>query len=235
MAGANRRARAQRDTHTAGLYGKGHHQTILYVWRKRLRKQEPARFAWWKRDRHGSMHPKPGNRSMSFGRSLGSMGFTRARAACGPTRQGRIVRFSAWPTQICSVARRESRRRPPLSLPCSASLAREGDAYLRSSLALDQATRTSCVQLPSAATETTSHIYTPYGFSGFTGATPSHCDLSRDWNAFVRERAYVYGYISSHPCLDAMDHLHIAAPDDVGVSYVLDLITSQERAFAAPA
>jgi len=76
-------------------------------------------------------------------------------------------------------------------------------------------------------------IYTPYGFSGFTGATPSHCGFSRDWNAFVRERGYVCGYFSSHPCLDAMDHLHIAATDDVGVSYVLDLTTSQEQMFCA--
>ena len=33
-------------------------------------------------------------------------------------------------------------------------------------------------------------IYTPYGFSGFTGATPSHCDFSRELEC-VRPRARV--------------------------------------------
>jgi hypothetical protein len=76
-------------------------------------------------------------------------------------------------------------------------------------------------------------IYTPYGFSGFAGGAIVNGDFSRAWNEFVKEREYVCGYFSLHPCLDAMDRLQVEGTDEVGVSYVLDLAVSQERLFAA--
>src|SRR5207248_3398246 len=56
------------------------------------------------------------------------------------------------------------------------------------------------VVCPIAEREFGSHvdIVTPYGFSGFVG-TNKYADFPQYWREFVREQAYVCGYIGFNP------------------------------------
>jgi hypothetical protein len=75
-------------------------------------------------------------------------------------------------------------------------------------------------------------IYTPYGFSGFTGTGPCPA-LPAAWRAFARERGYVCGYIGINPLLF---HPSYGEPDDLfshNSIFTLDLTRSEADLFAA--
>jgi hypothetical protein len=75
-------------------------------------------------------------------------------------------------------------------------------------------------------------IYTPYGFSGFSGTGPCPA-LPAQWQDFTRRRGYVCGYIGINPLLFDPSY---AEPDDLFTHnsiFTLDLTRSEADLFAA--
>jgi hypothetical protein len=75
-------------------------------------------------------------------------------------------------------------------------------------------------------------VYTPYGFSGFTGDGDWDAML-RNWRAFARERDYVCGYFGMNPLLTQPARFDLQEVFEYNDLYVLKLGQSDEALFAA--